>query len=361
MRPIRALVVTSLLLGPPAGLHQPAPAAGSGAAGTPAATGVIIGTVVAAGLGAPLGYAVVSIDAIGRERFTDGSGRFILLDVPAGRMTLRAKHIGYTPADSLVDVRAGDTVRVRIELAKAAVQLPAVTSVGNCAKPGAPRREVDPGLFVLFDQLKQNAERSRLLTRSYPFEYTVLRIKARQSSRDPTAPPDTVSVDTLEGNSQRDWRYKPGNMVVMQHDGSGIGEVLILPELGDFADKAFIDNHCFGYGGIEHLEGLPLVRIDFAPADKIKEPDIAGSVYLDSATFQIRRAELALTKPSSWLRQTLTSVAVQTHYTELAPGIPMLSSYASVAGLSDEQQRQGWARSMTTQSILDVQWLKGKP
>src|SRR6202012_2277630 len=100
--------------------------------------------------------------------FTDANGRFILPDVAPGRVVVRAKHIGYAPTDLPVTVEPGDTVRITIELAKVTVVLPAVTTVGTCTKPGPPRQDLSPAFFVLFEQVRQNAERSRLLTRSYP-------------------------------------------------------------------------------------------------------------------------------------------------------------------------------------------------
>ena len=107
------------------------------------ATGVIVGTVVISGSAAPLAYSVVSINALQIERFSDDAGRFTLPDVPAGRVTLRTKHIGYTPVDTTIDVPAGDTVHVRIEMAKVPVQLPAVTTVAGCKAPGPPQRDAE--------------------------------------------------------------------------------------------------------------------------------------------------------------------------------------------------------------------------
>jgi len=360
---IRAILLSPLwLLGAATGSRRPV---ADGRVRPPlaaaAAPGVIAGRVVVAGTQSRLSYSVVTIESLNRESFTDDSGRFMLRDVPAGRVILRAKHIGYVPVDLPVAVPEGDTVRVTIEMTKVAVQLPAVKSVGACTKPGAPRREVDPALAVLFDQLRQNAERSRLLIRSYPFQYTVLQVKTVRSSRDPAPPPDTVLLDTFTVAAARDWRYKPGNIIRGVPDSVGYHQVLMLPELGDFADDAFIANHCFAYGGVERAGGAPDIRIDFAPADKIKQPDIAGSVDLDSATFQIRSAQIVLTKLSPSLRRAMSDVTVESRYSELAPGIPMMSAYSSTTTFSDSLRALGVAATLTTQRILDVQWLKGKP
>ena len=178
--------------------------------------------------------------------------------------------------------------------------MPAVKTIGACIKPGAPRKDVDPSLYVLFDQLRQNAERSRLLTRSYPFEYASSRMRTRESSYDPNAQLDTEFIDTIRIVSKRDWRYSPGKMVILAHDGlRGLEPVLVVPELGEFRRRCIHRQPLLhGYGGIETIDGEPMVRFDFAPADKIKQPDISGIVYLDSATLQIQRAQITLTKPT---------------------------------------------------------------
>jgi hypothetical protein len=105
-----------------------------------------------------------------------------------------------------------------------------------------------------------------------------------------------------------------------------------------------------------------MLRIDFAPADKIKQSDIAGIVYLDTASFQILRSQITLTKPSSGLLETMSGVTIQSHYTEVAPGIPILSGYSSVMGIAGDLHRLGWGTSMTTEDLIgEVAWLRGKP
>jgi len=324
--------------------------------------GVIVGTVVMQGTVVPLPYSVVEVESLKRELFTDAGGRFVLADMPAGRLVIRGKHIGFAPADVPVTVAAGDTVHLRIELAKVVVQLPSVVSIGNCTTPGPPSRVANPALYVLFEQVRQNADHNRLLTRSYPFRYLVQRVQTRKSYRNPAQPLDTQFVDTLQWASERSWRYAPGDMVQRQVDRGVLSDVLMLPELGDFADDAFIANHCFGYGGLETLDGQTLLRVDFSPADRIRQPDIAGAVYLDTASFQIRRAQITLTKPTSKMLENMTGVTIVDHYTDIAPGIPILSSYTSVQGLAGTMYQFGWGTSMTEERMIGtVQWIGARP
>ena len=59
----------------------------------PDSSGSIVGVVVARETGAPLPYSVVSLPALGRERFTNERGEFLLTGVPAGSgAAVRATH-----------------------------------------------------------------------------------------------------------------------------------------------------------------------------------------------------------------------------------------------------------------------------
>ena len=67
-----------------------------------------------------------------------------------------------------------------------------------------------------------------------------------------------------------------------------------MPELADLADEQFIMNHCFDFGGTDVVEGDTLIRIDFIPAPSVHDPDVAGAVFLDRTSYQLRRMELNL-------------------------------------------------------------------
>src|SRR5437016_11949923 len=79
----------------------------------PDSTGVDVGFVSIKEGGVPLAYSVVSAPALSRERFSDERGGFGFGDVPVGALRLRIRHVGYSPVELTVNVRAGmvDTVR----------------------------------------------------------------------------------------------------------------------------------------------------------------------------------------------------------------------------------------------------------
>jgi hypothetical protein len=327
------------------------------------ARGVVVGEVVIGGTTLGLEYSVIALPAQAVERFTDAQGRFVLPDVPAGRVLLRAKHLGYLPLDTTIVVTAGDTARVSLGLAHVPAQLPAVrTTATACDYPGSASVGTNTQLASLFEQIKQNAERHRLLSRSYPFEYSVERMLWHW---DPDSVGRVLETDTLRRSSDRAWRYRPGHLMSEQHNPPGkIGGrwiTMVLPELGDFADDEFLHNHCFDYAGLDSLDGYRLVRIDFVPARTIRTPDISGSLFLDPATFQIRRTSMKLVNPPDQVKELISGQVVETSFTEIVPGVPIFAQTSSTVTPSERVKVIIPEPSLEYQRLINVRFLKGRP
>src|SRR3954471_15944825 len=86
--------------------------------------GTIVGRVVVKHSDIAVSYAVVGAKPGAADRFTDADGQFQLRDLTPGKLTLSARHIGYAPLDTTIDVAAGDTLNVRLELSLITIQLP---------------------------------------------------------------------------------------------------------------------------------------------------------------------------------------------------------------------------------------------
>ena len=91
----------------------------------------VIGRVVDASTGAPLGSADVRL---GEQRATTASdGAFVLVAVTTGRGTLAVRRIGYAPWVGVVDVVPGLDRTITVELAPMPLRLDSLTVV---ATPG---------------------------------------------------------------------------------------------------------------------------------------------------------------------------------------------------------------------------------
>jgi TonB-dependent SusC/RagA subfamily outer membrane receptor len=104
------------------------------------ATGSVTGVVRNAVSGEPIAGAQVSILGTGIGVLANNVGRFLVLNIPAGEVTVRAQFIGYTTMNQTVNVPAGGTVTVEFALRSEAISLEGVVVTGTAGQ--ARRREV---------------------------------------------------------------------------------------------------------------------------------------------------------------------------------------------------------------------------
>jgi hypothetical protein len=276
---------------------------------------------------------------------------------------LRVRHLGYSPVQVPVTIRAGLTDTVKIELTHIAVRLITVQVRGypECKDPGPPNPVKDSSFATVYEQLRQNADQYRLLTETYPFNVAIERTMA-------TAHADgqlTLEVtDTLAVRSTDQWKYKPGDVVAVEKsklDFLRSSLVLNLPTLTAFADPVFLANHCFHNGGLESVDGHDFYRIDFVAASKLRDPDVDGSMYLDPLNFQIRRAFLHLSKiPRSV--QGLADVEVTTVFGEIFPSVPLIAAVSSVNEfVNNSDKPDAPTRAIEEQRLIAVNFLKSRP
>lgn len=276
--------------------------------------------VVTADGSAPLAYSVISVPAQGIERFSDANGR-VSIPVRPGRVLMRVKRLGFVPRDTTFTVEDAPGQVVRIALARVSFTLDVVRVVGwpPCRRPGLPRRGGDAQLRGIVDQLKQNAERYRLLTTSYPFMYESER---RFSHHLPDGKETTDRTDTISVSGVPAWKYKPGKLV-SQDRTQGMNQwIMHIPVLSDLADQDFIDNHCFHVAGLEMKGEDRLLRLDIVAAQRLKSPDVNVSVWLDPVGFQLRHASFTLVGVHQW--PNLLHVVSRVDYVEVVPFIPVM-------------------------------------
>ncbi|HUF51833.1 MAG TPA: TonB-dependent receptor [Longimicrobiales bacterium] len=94
-------------------------------------TGSIVGTVVDKSGRQPLNGAQLQVDGSPRGALTDGRGRFTIVNVPAGQVTVRVVYIGYRTETQQVRVTAGQAATVNFELGVSAVALDELVVTGT--------------------------------------------------------------------------------------------------------------------------------------------------------------------------------------------------------------------------------------
>lgn len=323
-------------------------------------TGTLVGIVTAKEGGIALGYSVVSVASPTREQFTNEQGVFVLPGLPAGAAHLRVRHLGYTPAELDVEVHAGVADTIRIVLTHIVVHLSAVQvrAYPPCLRPGAPVVAEDPAFATVFDQLRQNAEQYRLLTRQYPFVYGVERTSGLVFASNLTR---RQHVDTVAMRSADEWRYRPGTIVQQDRRVFFRDVTMHIPDLAHFADPVFVANHCFHNAGVDTVDGQSLLRIDFVAAARIREPDVEGSLYLDPTTFQIRRTVLHLSKMPPSIAD-LVETEATTLFAELVPSVPIIAAVSSINRLRPStRQRDPVTATTEEQRLIAVAFTRGRP
>jgi len=304
----------------------------------------------------PLSFSTVVLQPGVTGRFTNDSGVFAFHDLARGDYRVIVRAIGYLPFDSVITV-AGDTIVLHVALRPLAIELPPVTVVARraCVHPGPPARDSEPELAAIFDQLRENAARYRLLSDAYPFRYWI----QRRVWDEPRSHGDSVVVDTLELRSDAHFAYKPGGLIIMQTGPSGRAErMLRLPTVIDLADSVFHEAHCFSFAGVDNIDGESQWRVDFLAAERLKAPDVAGSAWLDSSTYELRQLTFRLTRPERAV-VSLNALEVTVAFGEL---FPAMTVPVHIAATSEAKTR---SRHPVTgheeQRLLRVDFLKGAP
>jgi hypothetical protein len=133
-----------------------------------------------------------------------------------------------------------------------------------------------------------------------------------------------------------------------------------LPTLTDLADVRFLTAHCFKYSGVTNEDSIAVHQIDFQPITDITAPDVEGSIFIDSATYLIRRAEFRLTRGGS-VKPAILGMKVTTTYREVLPNVALFDEIRSVQPLAASRSAANPTEFRETQQLLSFRFLYGGP
>lgn len=322
----------------------------------------VTGDVIAREGQVALGHSMVTLKPIGRQTFSSDEGSFVFRDVAPGSYRLRIAHVGYTPKEIEVTVGAdGRATPVIVALEHIIVRLTPIRVVAYppCLRPGAPSDKDSPDFAIVFDQLRQNADQFRLLADSFPYVYQMQRVQ-RASFNDATIRHDGTDTLLVTSNADNGRRYRPGDVV----RNVGGRREFSLPTLRDFASADFLKNHCFHDAGVDTTGAAPQIRIDFEAADRIRDPDVHGSIFLDAATYRISRAELELSRIPNGFRE-VVSVRVTTIFSEVVPSIVVMTEVHAETRMRIRAERAALGpqadSALEDQRIVRFVWLTRDP
>jgi TonB-linked SusC/RagA family outer membrane protein len=171
------------------------------------ATGSVRGRVADAATGRPLAGVQVFVVGSGRGTLTNAAGDYVLQNVPAGSLKVRAEMIGYSAAEQTVVVNPGEAARFDFTIAQIAISLDELVVTGT---PGATQKRAI-GNSVSTIQAAQVTEAAPISTVTQLLQGRTpgLTIMAAAGS------PGTASNIKIRGISS----YQAGNSPVFYLDG----------------------------------------------------------------------------------------------------------------------------------------------
>lgn len=264
-----------------------------------AAAQVIRGQIVDRTTQAPIpGAFIVVVDSTGSQRGAglSGEGGSYILEVPrAGRYTLRAERIGYASATSdRLQVEAGKTLVYRFEINISPVDLEGMTVTGKGRCYGS--RETGAETSVLWNEVSKALGIAVWGEEEHGVPYQA---KLWARTRDLTSL--DVSADTVHVKSGYG-RTPFASESARKLDAEGYvqrladdGYMFYGLDAKTLLSDDFLDAHCFRT--VKPPKGeVELVGLGFEPIHRNGPPDIAGTLWVDRATAQLRYLEFRYNK-----------------------------------------------------------------
>jgi hypothetical protein len=227
------------------------------------------------------------------QSITNADGRFRFESVAPGRYRVQLLRIGFRPflSDPL-QVAAGETVKLELRVASEPLVLPPVTvTADECVSAAKLKRH--PQLQTLWQQARDGASvRTELMAR---YRYHVSQYEeSYELQADGAGAPGTIDhryvsdprsavKNAARNREQRLSRgyYGPSN---------NLGDGFYVPNELDVLHEDFLKTHCFVP---EAARGAGEVGLRFRPLlTRRNFLDILGTIWLDSATYLVRRLEL---------------------------------------------------------------------
>lgn len=278
--------------------------------------GLLAGVVRDAETGQPVRYALVLVADRDARSFTSESGRFSLAGLGAGEYSLQVRQIGYAPLTVQLRVVREDAIPAPaplvLEVTRQALVLPEVTVTATACLD--PRRQAHSAeARAILDQAITNGERLLAMAKEYPLESSFEVLRAGFTAQDSAL---WFRWDTLTSHSEDTEGYRRGRVMVNRPGRPAVIQYFLT---SDIAKKEFRDNHCLWVRGEEVLDSVRVIRIDFAPGERVGSTDWEGSIFLHAATGLLWRSQAALTKVPRNSRGGLVSASCEVTYTEIVP------------------------------------------
>ncbi len=254
---------------------------------------VVRGVVVEDASGRELpGVVVVLLDSAGRRLagvLVGDDGRFAIRATAPGRYSLRAERIGYrddTPTP--VTLGAGQTVELRLETRPIPVVLGAVRVTGKspCVARASDGREVS----AVWEETRKALFATDLTQQQELFSARVSRFERTLDARTGRV----TNYQTREANAVTRSPFVSETAAHLSANGyvrqNASESVFYAPDAAVLLSDEFLRDHCFRLrAGDGKREGL--IGLAFEPVKGRDKPDIAGTLWIDQKSAELRDLE----------------------------------------------------------------------
>jgi len=244
----------------------------------------------------PVAGALVSLRADPRQPLaqglTDETGRALLNGPRAGRFLVRVDRIGYQGATvGPVMIRVGDTVSVDIVAPAARWMLPDLSVVSTERVTCRLDEHASATVAVLWTEARKALIGSELAQgrlpllevtryeRGYAPGSSIVEEASTRFRTDSVVP--FIAADPAE-------LARSGYL-----DRGGRGTIFYAPDAKVLLSDSFLSQHCFQV--VTRPADSTLVGLGFEPVQDRKQPDVAGTLWLDRNTAELRYLEFGYT------------------------------------------------------------------
>jgi len=238
------------------------------------------------------GAVVVMLDATGKRVarvLADDDGRYAVRTTVPGRYGMRAERIGFrAAAPTPVNLRTGETIELRLLTNPVAVALGAVTVSGRteCVAGATDGKDVS----TVWEEARKALDATDLAQREEMFT-------ARVSRFERTLEPQSRRVTDYQTKQSAGVTRNPfisesaaqlsANGFVRHSEGETI---YFAPDAAVLLSDEFLNDHCFRLrSGADRRSGL--IGLTFEPVRGRDKPDIAGTLWIDRASAELRDLE----------------------------------------------------------------------
>src|SRR6185369_15786226 len=239
------------------------------------------------------GVVVMLIDGASQSRaraLSDERGEFRIAAPGAGTYSLRTLRIGFRPTTTTpIELRVGGEVAQRVVVAG----LPITLDTIRVADRNACRTFTDSGAatYAVWEQIRAALTATELTTGFRNIAATTVAYERVLDPKGNKVLQQKATVST--GYVNRPWlSLSPDSLrrmgyVVTEHDNS---VVYYAPGIDVLLSPAFATDHCFRV--MRDAKRAELIALAFEPTpDRKRTPEIAGTLWVDRASSQLRRLE----------------------------------------------------------------------